>query len=279
MALRSPRLMAAILCAAASHRLSVGLEHLDDVIRLRAVAIQRLNLGLASSDPHDSMTALGTSLVLCMSEIVSPEATGGDWRVHLSGASALLRRLDGHPEIVESSMKFMKRFYASLEVISAGCGISDGKELFGDESMKSSDYIDDLAGFSTALVPIFESISDMDRTSNLQSLLCHEDTITVPANPLPQALRLIERVRTMLVLRSIKLRPEISSLPTTAKTDFELLDEAYHHMALLQLYERVDEANRQFLGAIQESVERIISCIGAMDIAARPCSGVATLPH
>lgn len=280
MAMSSPHLMAAILCAAASHRLSVGLERLEDVIRLHAVALQRLNVALASPDPHDSMTALGSSLVFCMSEIVLPEATAGDWRVHLSGASALLKRLNGCSQASEPSMRFMQRFYTSLKVIAAGCGISDGEHNFNEASMKNEDYIDDLAGFSTALVPIFKSISDIDKmAASQQSSYGNEDQSILAVEVLPQCLQLIERVRSMLSFRHLRFRPELSaSLPVRTRADFGLLDEAYHHMALLQLYERSKAHHARFADAAQESVEHIISCISSMNIATCPCPGVATLP-
>ncbi|KAF7563307.1 hypothetical protein G7046_g816 [Stylonectria norvegica] len=282
MAVSSPHLMAAMLCAAASHRLSVGLEQsLDDVVRLRSIAIQRLNFALASSDHHDSITALGTSLVLCMSEIVSPEATGGDWRVHLSGSSALLQRLDGLSRHTASSMQFMRRFYSSLKVIAAGCGTGDVRHLFDEDSDKDNDYIDDLAGFSTKPVPIFESISSMDRDIENHTSLFGASTFDfLSASLFPQYLQLIDQVQTMRALRRLKFRPELKdSLSANTQTDFGLLDEAHHHMALLQLYERVDSlAGPVSSHSAQESVKRIIACIGGMDIAARPCPGVATLP-
>lgn len=280
MAMESSHLFAAMLCAAGSHRLSIGLENLDDVLRLRSIAIHRLTETLTSSDPYNLISALATSLVLCMSEVVSPDATAGDWRVHLSGASALLKRLDGSPQIDESSTRYLRRFYASLRVIAAGCGISEGQGLYEDDAMKKQDYIDDLAGFSTALVPVFESISKMDQAATSRSR-DDDEAFDLTTTLLPQKLRLIERVRTMLLFRTTVLRPELNaSLPMATKTDFGLLDEAYHHMALLQLYERVAGSQQgcDYDTEIQTSVERIISCICAMDIIAKPCPAVATLP-
>ncbi|KPM45327.1 hypothetical protein AK830_g1186 [Neonectria ditissima] len=276
MALNSPHLMASMLCAAASHRFSVGLEQLDDVIRLQSIAMQHLNVALASPSSSEWLTALGSSLVLCMSEIVSPEGTRGDWLVHLSGASALMRRLKEQSCTDETSLLFMRRFYASLRAIAAGCGVDAGQNLYEDEELtRSNDFIDDLAGFSTSLVPIFKWVSAFEAPE--QHVL--GDDYHASTSMLPQNLQLIERVRAMLLVRHEKFRPEVSeSLSFALKSDFWLLDEAYHHMALLQLYERTETEGDGFSSPIQHSVTSIITAITAMDIAARPCPGVATLP-
>lgn len=263
MAFDSAHLMAAMQCAAASHRLSAGLDGLDDVLHLRCIAIQRLKIILSEPDSHDLITALATCLVLCMNDIVAPEAVNGDWRVHLFGASVLLERLKGRSSTSDASMRFMKQLYVSIKVIASGYGFSFGQ--YFEDSISDEDYIDDLAGFSTSLVPIFDSLSNGPPSSGTRVV--------------SQNVRLIERVRAMLVIRRPRFRHEIdTTLSISDKTDFWLLDEAYHHMALLQLYERSGTPQAQIASVVQRSIERIISCIGSMNIEARPCPGVATLP-
>ncbi|KAJ9133726.1 hypothetical protein NKR23_g10559 [Pleurostoma richardsiae] len=282
--LQSPHLLAAVLCVSACHRQSAGLpQGYDEITQLRTTAIQSLNIALACSDRGESEAALGTSLVLCMCEIVSPEAKRDTWRLHLSGASALLSKLYAQRTSIlrqpSSAIAFMKRIYLSLKAIALGCGMASYR-FIGDEvplddgSLPGNDYIDDLAGFSTALLPIFNVINRLDKSESNQRASCSVDA------DMPVHL-LIQRVRTMLAVRSHSTFRPTLVLPESTQTDFYLLDEAYHHMALLQLYRHAAPASPLYGGpdpATQVSVRRIISCISDMEIESLPCPGVATLP-
>ena len=84
---------------------------------------------------------------------------------------------------------------------------------------------------------------------------------------------LIRQVRSMLLDRSSNLRSTLS-IDEEAQTDFYLLDEAYHHMALLRLY----WLSPQIPDLTQVSVRRIISSITDTRIFNQPCPGVAILP-
>ncbi|KAH8649573.1 fungal-specific transcription factor domain-containing protein [Ilyonectria robusta] len=260
-AVQSSHLLAAVLCASACHRRSAGLEQsLDEIGHLRSTAIQSLNIALVCSDPRETEAALATTLVLCMSEIVSVEPQKDTWRLHLSGATALLRTLESGQEngSLNTSLAYMRRFYMSLKAIAVSCGMVEGTQ-FLDEPSGSGDYIDDLAGFSTSLLPIFDAINCLDMLEQKR----------VPIDPDD----LIERVRQMLITRSSTLRSSLD-LSEQAQTDFYLLDEAYHHMALLQLYQRSSQPS----ALAQVSIRRVISCISDMEINSGPCPAVAALP-
>lgn len=301
MAQDSPHLSAAMLCAAASRRYATGQDQtLDQVILLRSNAIRLLgnainghSIDVSPARGHvDSLlVALATSLVLCISEIVSSENTAGGWRVYLSGASALMERLRETPcSQAGFSINFVKRLYTSLKAVSVGCGLRVGQlhtvkppdQYHGDNNIDGDegDYIDDFVGFSTSLIPIFEKIHSMNRSEVTET--GDEHLELTPASLLSPDWRqgLIESVQLMLIRRKPRFRPGVaSSLSLGAKTDFWLLDEAYHHMALVCLYEQqLKESMLWYEPFKQASIDRIIACIGAMDIARKPSPGAAILP-
>lgn len=95
--------------------------------------------------------------------------------------------------------------------------------------------LDDLAGFSSHLFPIFRAINNL-------STLREDVGFTCPCPPGPPHLEcmspvmhqshiLFDRVRSLLEERKSR-----SNLPDQVRLDFELLDEAYHHLAILQIY-------------------------------------------
>ena len=296
MAHDSPHLLAAMLCTAASRRYATG-QHvaLEEVTALRsnairllssAINVQAMDLTPARHHVDTIVVALATSIVLCLSEIVSSENTGGGWRVYLSGASALMERLRDIPASQAGfSINFVKRLYSSLKAVSVGCGLDVGKliqesshELNEDEICgdKEDNFIDDFAGFSTSLIPVFEEIHSKNRGGGFGTT-----PVTLPLPDWKQ--RLIEKVQLMLITRKPRFRPGVAaSLSLGVKTDFWLLDEAYHHMALLCLlgsHEHRLDGSTSWHGTLkQASIERVIACVGAMDMTRKPSPGVAVLP-
>ncbi|RFU74912.1 hypothetical protein TARUN_7330 [Trichoderma arundinaceum] len=287
MAMNSPHLLAAMLCAASCHRMSIGLQQdLSNIVGLRSLAIEKLRDSLESTDEHSLLAALGTSLVLCVSDIVSADNASNDWMIHLFGASALLKQLCVINRLPSSSYPFLIRFYTSLKTISAGNRLSVRGTLFEmPGAALGCSYIDDLAGFSNALAPIFEMIAKLKETLQRNDFGTIADDAYVtytqlkPTDATTVCIELIKVVQSMLACRSLEFRSEIcDTLSEETKQDFLLLDEAYHHMALLQLYDLVSWSSSLFGGLIQESVRNIIRCVSGMDVMSRPCPGVATLP-
>ncbi|CAG9984572.1 unnamed protein product [Clonostachys byssicola] len=272
MAMGSQQLMAAMLCVASSHRLSVGLEQTEvNVFKLHAVSARLLQGAICcATRPEVLVMALATSLVLCLSNIVSSSSHSQEWGVHLKGTSALIKRLDESRYKFEKSTRVLLRFYTSLTAIAASRVQSDGG---------MQDYIDDLAGFSTSLKPIIDAMQTLDRSHGRTEAGSTDTHSHHGPSATESYLDLVTKVNAMIQLRTLQFRPEITdSLSDATKLDFWLLDEAYHHMVLLQLYNRMDCADISLQYSIGFSVKRIISCIGSMEIVARPCPGVATLP-
>lgn len=290
-AMQSRPMLAAVLCTAACHRLSVGLEQAEDkVLRLRNVALQHLNLSLATTDEAVLLSALGTSLALCLSDIASPSAADASWHLHLAGASALLRKLsDLKRPLAMPDVRLLVRLYISFKSIAESCGkrVQIGAELFVPAPLSEEEpgYIDDLAGFSTSLNPVIQAMHGIDETREQEARVPREETNSFSyvflhaARSTHQYARLICQVEDMLQKNTPVFRSDIGeSLTETSRRDFVKLDEAYHHMVLLQLYSRVDPDQLYFHESVKASLRHIMDCISAMGIAARPCPAVAFLP-
>ncbi|CAH0055907.1 unnamed protein product [Clonostachys solani] len=167
MAMASQHVMAAMLCVASSHRLSVGLEQTEvNVFKLHAVSARLLQDAIGCATRQDVLVmALATSLVLCLSNIVSSSSHSEEWGVHLKGTSALIKQLDESRYRFEKSTRVLLRFYTSLTAIAAGRGIPSDVPLYAVQSDSGmQDYIDDLAGFSTSLKPIIDAMQALDRS-------------------------------------------------------------------------------------------------------------------
>ncbi|ETN39045.1 uncharacterized protein HMPREF1541_05267 [Cyphellophora europaea CBS 101466] len=285
MAMASEQVMAALLCVAFSHRLSVGLERTEaDVFRFHATSVKLLQDGMSvGSGQQGLLVALATSLVLCLSNIVSSSSHRQDWIVHLKGASALVQRLEESGYEFEHSKRVLLRLYTSLTTIAALRHTPVNHALYNiSDRNETDDYIDDLAGFSKSLKPIIEAVQGQ---AALRKAMSKDSTelIMLQEQHLHHTRRenqdLVLKLNSMLERRTLQFLPEIAErLSAATKRDFWLLDEAYHHMVLIQLYKRLDSTATSLEYSRQFSVQRIISCIGSMDIMAKPCPGVATLP-
>ncbi|RGP59873.1 fungal zn2-cys6 binuclear cluster domain-containing [Fusarium longipes] len=280
-AMQSQSMMAAVLCTAAHHRVAVGLEQLQDrALRLRSQALQHLYCSLGSRDEAVLLSALGTSLALCLSDVASPSTMDASWHIHLVGASTLLKRFYSVSQSGGSDLRLLVRLYTSFKSIAASCSKRVEEELFDPSPLSSDqDYIDDLAGFSTRLNPIMQAMRMIDEAQESPSDTTSHIFLRA-ARSTHQYAQLICRVEEMNRNDSVvSFRPEIQdTLSDALKHDFVKLDEAYHHMVLLQLYNRADTDQACFQNSIRTSIRHIIDCIAAMNITARPCPAVATLP-
>jgi hypothetical protein len=276
MALETPHLLASVLLVSANHRVTLGLEQsLLQIEHLRATTLRQLRGSLMSPGTASSETAMATTLMLCFGEIVS----GGDntemWRVHLQGAGAIWKSAD------KSGMRtltwdLLERLYRSIEVIASSYGMCSTEDGLLIVNKPTEHYIDDLSGFSTALLPTFDEINNLMSTSQRSPNIAG-GTVDVDSFTEETCRILIERVEDLLSKREPKFAPRVeNTLSPLVQFDFFTLDEAYHHMALLQLY---CIASRPFPAErIQNSVATIIACINKMSFVDEPCPSVAVLP-
>lgn len=279
MALDCPHLFAAVLSLAASHRQSVGLEQsCHQIEHLRSSSVKTLGVALRSPNSPANERTLATTLLLCMTDITAGRTSS--WRLHLGGAEILLNNLEstGHTS-ASSTLLFLRRLYVSLEAIAMSCGVQryDGQETTLVEREEGT-YVEDLCGFTTSLLPIFEEINGLDMTSTV-----HE----ICGQPLPsphfhcrstlqhRSHILFDRVRGMIADRVMSFRSIY--LSQLERHDFFVLDEAYHYMALVQIYRRGDLTIPFQL--VQEFVQKIIACISSLTfLDDRPCPAAGALP-
>ncbi len=278
MALECSHLFAASLSLAASHRQSVGLEQsLLQIEYLRSASVKELRFALNSSDISKYDSAVATTLVLCMADIVAGGEKPDSWRVHLYGAGALLAGINRSRTSTRTPVEdFLKRLYVSINAIALSCGTR--KFQPSRTPTVEETYIDDLAGYSTKLLPIFEEINDLGSSMDGHAECDLEgDTLSYHSRQdlAYNSQLLFDRVRSMLAVRTPIFRAGLE-VSTLAQRDLYTLDEAYHHMALLQICRR--GSLTLSLSVIQQSVRRIVACVSSMAFLQEPCPCAAALP-
>ncbi|CZR65217.1 uncharacterized protein PAC_15117 [Phialocephala subalpina] len=270
MALETSHLFAAVLLVSANHRVSLGLEQsLVQIEHLRTTSLTQLRESLAVGSLVAQEATMVTTLMLCLSEMVSGGNNLELWRVHLHGARAILGS-DGSAKKRDATWDLLKRFYMSIECIASSCGMLTKDVFLICNEPSDEHYIDDLTGFSTTLLPIFEEINNLTKTPVSTDRVCFTSFTRETCKIL------VDKVEDMLSHHELKFAPGLENmLSPLERFDFFVLDEAYHHMALLHLYFR---ACGIFEQRIQRSVSAIISCINQMSFIDGPCPGAAVLP-
>lgn len=290
MALHEPDgnpLLAAILSTAAAHRKSLGL-FCDDVAfaHQKQRSLQQISQQLLEPTKNDDVF-IATSLTLCFCEILEGGEKPNSWRAHLRGAVALLgagRNKTSSLNMPDSSSRnILRRWWQTYE----------GHSLFNDRPVPLSyqlhpslstpsagdAYIDDFHGFSVGLLPIIDelnlliierqAIGDM-KNAGLNCTKFHE-VIELRTN------RLVLSVKRMLESRNPKVQDTFDISDTSFElSDFFNLDEAYHHITLLKIYQRV-LALHSTSPIIQSTVGRAIECISRITLHDFACPGVALL--
>lgn len=277
MALETPHLLAAVLLSAAMHRSSVGLEQsVAQINHLRAASLTQLRRSLTADGAVIEETTMATALLLCLAEVHSGEDNIEAMKVHLQGARALWKSAWGLKK-KSSAWIFFRRFYTSLESIALSYGMlqTQSDDLTSCEP-EEEDYIDDLAGFSTALLPTFDEINHLvNATRQVPGItlnpVVHDAFIKETCEIL------VAKVENLLLIREPRFSPSAKNI-LSPRVQFDLftLDEAHHHMALLQLYCRISSEVSQ--NRIQQSVSTIIACINRMSFVDEPCPCIAILP-
>ena len=285
MAFEVPYLLTAVLTLAAAHRHSSSPIKEDGQLELlKGNCLKQLRSALRHFKFKDHDQILATILVLCMAEIVMPSSSNSSWRSHLHGAAALSsqnRSCVGSSH--SSSSDLLRRKYQALQSIAMACGSRRYEGGIFTIASRDDTAIDDLAGYSTGLLPIFGDINDLDSLRMLSRSDFHCDQEPGPPHfdcnsPLDhQSHLLFDRIVALMAERDISRSSQSSSwLPEAVHHDLYRLDEAYHHMAILQVFRRGSLSVP--LQLIDNSRQAILTCLSSMDYQSGPCPGVAALP-
>ncbi|EXJ86318.1 hypothetical protein A1O3_03269 [Capronia epimyces CBS 606.96] len=286
MAVQVPHLLSAVLALAAAHRQTSGLFQGERRFEMmKGKSLQQLRSALDCFNPADNDQLLATTLILCMVEIISPNPSNASWRSHLHGAATLFaHRHTSSRSNLTSASSFLRRKYQALQAIALACGSRryTGPILLSPAA-ETAAYIDDLAGFSTNLLPIFRAINDLESSHEMQEsdFVC-DDPPGPPHfdchSPVEhQSHLLFDRIQEMLATQKLsRSQQNPGNLPQAIHHDFCLLDEAHHHMAILQVFRRGSlSVPRQ---VIDDSRRAILAILASISYHSTPCPAVAALP-
>jgi hypothetical protein len=280
-----------MLSLSAIHRKHAGVDQNEDLVAyLRYQSVKRLKLPVIGQSREADDIAMATTLMLCLSEIMSGGEKPNSWRLHLQGAAAIQRGMDeadkNNANPVETPIRsFLRRWSVALEVLALLCGAPMSKSdvqfvLHVAKPDGGEHYIDEFHGFTTKLVRVFGEI-------NLMSIELHANQATGKSpNPCEPAASpemrkrcfvLVKHIESMINERNYKFHPAIqSSITPTDHSSFTYLNEAYHHVALLQIYVRILNLP-PYAPIVQLSVKRTIYCISKMNLSLEACPAVAIL--
>ncbi|OAP60921.1 hypothetical protein AYL99_05923 [Fonsecaea erecta] len=285
MAMQVPHLLSATLALAAAHRRTSGLFEGDCQFELmKGNSLTQLRSALDRFSPTENDNILATTLLLCMAEVISPATSTSSWRSHLYGAATLSAqhgRSSGAS--VSSISNFLRRKYRALQAVALACSSKrfEGRILTANDD-ECDAYIDDLAGYSTTLLPIFEDINDLER---LREDCVSDFSCDCPPGPPHfdcnsplehQSHLLFDRIRDLMAQRKMSWTEGEGDLPWPVYHDLYLVDEAHHHMALLQVFRRGSLSVP--LQMIDDSRRAILDRLSAVTYQSGPCPGVAALP-
>lgn len=199
MALETPHLLAALLSFAATHRLALGLPQCQSQLDfLKCVSLQQLQAALGPQQRQSTQLSdavVATTLTLCTTDIISGSRTpGSSWRLHLQGTAVIisdhLQHIRDSPEELSPSESLLWRWYLSIETLSLLCGnlaISPSPSSRTALQMRriiNNNEIDDLAGFSSSLIPVFGDINLLAMES-IQQQHKQQQPQTTPLSDLP----------------------------------------------------------------------------------------------
>jgi hypothetical protein len=294
MALQAPtgsHLLAAMLSLSAIHRKHAGVDQSEDLVAyLRYQSVKQLKLPVIGQSREADDIAMATTLMLCLSEIMSGGEKPNSWRLHLQGAAAIQRGMDeadkNNPNAMETPIRsFLRRWSVALEVLALLCGAPMSESdvqfvLYVAKPDGGEHYIDEFHGFTTKLVPVFGEI-------NLMTIKLHTNQTSgqTPTSPEPAATPeirkrcfiLIKYIESMINEKDHKFHSVIqSSITPSDRSSFTYLNEAYHHVALLQIYVRILNLP-SYAPIVQLSVKRTIYCISNMNLSLEACPAVAIL--
>ncbi|DAA77919.1 TPA_exp: putative C6 finger domain protein [Trichophyton benhamiae CBS 112371] len=291
MATQTPHLMNALLSLAATHRLTLGMDQsMSELNHLKASSLRQLQDALAKPGASLDESVVATTLTLCHSDFVSDGRSPGSWRSHLQGTttiiSSYLEKSKASPDSLTNTMSLLWRWYLSIETVALLTGNlvmpNDSRALLQMRKLISDDKIDDLAGFSSSLGPIFKQINRLAIEADLalkQDEGGHLPADSDPKNRIPlsvldESYQLINEIHSKMGPQERRFRPTVDA--SVHKNDFATVDEAFHHVALVQIYRRILNLTSTD-PLVQSSVKHIISRICKVRFLGEPCPGIAVL--
>ncbi|KAM5434663.1 hypothetical protein McanMca71_006294 [Microsporum canis] len=290
MAMQTPHLLGALLSLAATHRLTLGMDQsMSELNLLKVTSLRQLQEALAKPGADMDESIVATTLTLCHADFVSDGRSPGSWRSHLQGTTAVIASYLENSKAslgsLSSTMSLLWRWYLSIETVALLTGNlvmpNDSRALLQMRKLISDDGIDDLAGFSSSLGPIFKDINRLaiEADNALQQDDDHILTDTDPKNRIPlsildQSYQLINDIHSKMGPQERRFQPTVDA--STHREDFAIVDEAFHHVALVQIYRRVLNLTSTD-PLVQSSVKHIISRICKVRFLGEPCPGIAVL--
>ncbi|EZF35311.1 hypothetical protein H109_02036 [Trichophyton interdigitale MR816] len=290
MATQTPHLMNALLSLAATHRLTLGMDQsMSELNHLKASSLRQLQDALARPGASLDESVVATTLTLCHSDFVSDGRSPGSWRSHLQGTTAIissyLEKSKASPDSLTNTMSLLWRWYLSIETVALLTGNlvmpNDSRALLQMRKLISDDKIDDLAGFSSSLGPIFKKINRLAIEADLavKQDEGHFPADSDPKNRIPlsvldESYQLINEIHSKMGPQERRFRPTVDA--SVHKNDFATVDEAFHHVALVQIYRRILNLTSTD-PLVQSSVKHIISRICKVRFLGEPCPGIAVL--
>ncbi|KAF2768931.1 hypothetical protein EJ03DRAFT_327894 [Teratosphaeria nubilosa] len=285
LALDSPHLQAAITALSATHRRAAGSPTGPEVPRLRFRSVRLLRDAIEGPlPPSELVKLLATALVLCLADLASSDGEALLFRTHLSGAACMIRQMErlGLAERKSATLRPLIRLYNSLQTVVHACAFRNFEEspvkATGDLDKPG---VDDMTGFSTALIPIFKSVNQLHSIARSQQPFDCKGHYYSPVRYCKSLLEhhsqiLLERVnRHMAFHRQCGIMLS-SPLPATIATEITVLNEAWHHAALIQIWTHGELQSEQL--SLHDKVETIITLIQSMKIVPGPCPAIAAVP-
>ncbi|EEQ29899.1 conserved hypothetical protein [Microsporum canis CBS 113480] len=287
MAMQTPHLLGALLSLAATHRLTLGMDQsMSELNLLKVTSLRQLQEALAKPGADMDESIVATTLTLCHADFVSDGRSPGSWRSHLQGTTAVIASYLENSKAslgsLSSTMSLLWRWYLSIETVALLTGNlvmpNDSRALLQMRKLISDDGIDDLAGFSSSLGPIFKDINRLaiEADNALQQDDDHILTDTDPKNRIPlsildQSYQLINDIHQRWALRNG------DSSPRRRVTHRETCDrDELSSRRTSAIYRRVLNLTSTD-PLVQSSVKHIISRICKVRFLGEPCPGIAVL--
>ena len=287
-ALETPALFYATMALSAIHQKSqaglgsAAVRRDPLVIHLLSNSLHRLQGGLLEKDAKKSSVLLATVRTLFLCEVHSGGDRPGTWRTHFEGAKALMHKIQSwkgySTKERDSTAYFLKRWYNMTEsfVALTSDSLATGQlARFESRTLNSEDeteiYLDEYAGFTTDLTPIFCEIGAAAWERRKARSLTSTPTILDDNDLDEEAMYLEQSIWDRIEYSKLnppKFRPELEQkLSDRQKQDFYLCNEAWHHMALIYIHRQISSLPA-FATAVQDSVKRILDCAEGMTAAA-----------
>lgn len=262
MSLQNPPLLCAVFALACRSALTQGVEAIGGtntgtlITFYHSLGLRGLSEVLSGRAGEESLIA--TSLMLCLGEIYAGGDQSSAWAVHLQGAKALMAAKGYHSSEISTDQREVLSLLNHLFLgIVVQAGLRYDQECYdwlSTTPLSSGEYfIDEWLGFSTELIPIFQSICQAVRKSPQASYFEGE-----------ALLKKIATIQSREERSPPQLRPSLQACTSRmAYRQFLLSNLAYRCAAKIHIY-------RRLLGLpstadeVQNAVQEILRCVQEM---------------